>query len=430
MVMHWTNFELSVRDLINEPPTGAITQARLVRWANEAMRKLPYEVQLSKARIVISIGANVVAIVEEDWPGTEAVGTPAYTYGRDGTFYIQYAEKIDSIRQLLDAGEEDDCGLYVEDWKHGEPLLYKTRQEHIIGQIPDGDSPVYYGVYRFFVYVDKVDDCGLPAPDPPRPGIPPLEVLSVWFEPMFDPAAVDECGTHTYKYWEIQYRRRPPEIDLEELCLEYTQPYFYIPEVCEDLIEKYVCMQALFAIGDIRYKTVRAEYVLMLRNMKHNLADRDRTPVRLVIPDDVHNPHPAALVTRAPYRLLSPVKDRPVNDVSPPVAFPMLDRTVRTFFEPAVRQLIRHILRSDTGRCENYTKPNKQHYKILTRFHYHSRRPSSGLLRYPTRINRQIQVSRSIRERGKPANPCRPKTMSANADATSCPHIYKNSPAT
>ena len=280
MAKHWTDFELKVRDLINEPPTGAITTVRLTRWANEAMRKLPYETQLSKARIVISIGGNVVTLVEEDWPGTEFVGLPGYTHGRDGSFYIQYAEKIDSIREILDAGEEDDCGLYHEDWKVVEPPLIKTWQEHITGQIPDGDSPMYYGVYRFFVYVSKVDDCGTPAPDPPRPGEPPLEVLGVWFEPMFDPAAVDACDCYTYKYFEIQYRRRPPEIDLTEILdpcgvfAEYTQPYFYIPEVCEDLIEKYVCMQALFAIGDVRYKTVRGEYELMKQNMKWNLADR------------------------------------------------------------------------------------------------------------------------------------------------------------
>lgn len=279
MAKHWTDFELSVRDLINEPQDGAITQPRLVRWANEAMRKLPYEVQLSKARIVISIGGNVVAIVEEDWPGTEAVGTPAYVAGRDGTFYIQYAEKIDSIRQILDAGEEDDCGLYVADWRHVEPLLYKERQEHIIGQIPDGDVPMYYGVYRFFVFESGYDACGTLVPSQPAHGTTPTEVLGVWFEPMFDPAAVDDCGTHTYKYFEIQYRRRPPELNLDEtidLCglTIYVQPYFYIPEVCEDLVQKYVVMQALFALGDMRYKTARNEYALMKRNLQWNLADR------------------------------------------------------------------------------------------------------------------------------------------------------------
>ena len=279
MAMHWTDFELRVRDLILEPQRGQVTQPRLMRWANEAMRKLPYEVQLSKARIVISIGANAVVITEEDWPGTEVVGVPAYLAGRDGTFYIQYAEKIDSIREILDAGEEDDCGTYVADWKHLEPLLYKTRQEHIIGQIPDGDIPVYYGVYRFLVYESGYDVCGTLVPAQPAHGTIPTEVLAVWFEPMFDPTAVDDCGTHTYKYFEIQYRRRPPEISLDEttdLCglTIYVQPYFYIPEVCEDLMVKYTCMQALFAIGDNRYMTVRNEYNLLKRNIKWNLADR------------------------------------------------------------------------------------------------------------------------------------------------------------
>ncbi len=279
MAMHWTNFELKVRDLINEPPTGAITRERLVRWANEAMRKLPYEVQLSKARIVISIGGNVVTLTEEDWPGTEFVGLPGYTHGRDGSFYIQYGEKIDSIRQLLDAGEEDACGVYHADWKYVEQPLTKTWQEYIVGQIPDGDVPVYYGVYRFFVYTPGYDVCGIAVPSQPAHGTTPTEVLGVWFEPMFDPAAVDECDAYTYKYFEIQYRRRPPELNLDEttdLCglTIYVQPYFYIPEVCEDLIEKYVCMQSLFAIGDARYKTVRGEYELMKRNMTQNLADR------------------------------------------------------------------------------------------------------------------------------------------------------------
>ncbi len=279
MAMHWTDFELSVRDLINEAPIGVVTQSRLVRWANEAMRKLPFEVQLSKARIVISIGANAVALIEEDWDGTEVVGVPAYIAGRDGSFYIQYAEKIDSIRELLDVGEEDDCGLYVADWRHLEPLLYKTRQEHIIGQIPDGDSPSYYGVYRFFVFESGYDGCGTAVPSQPAHGTIPTEVLGVWFEPMFDPTAADECGTHTYKYFEIQYRRRPPVIDLAEttdLCglTIYTQPYFYIPEVCQDLIIKYVCMQTLFSLGDSRYMTVRREYTTLKRNVKWNLADR------------------------------------------------------------------------------------------------------------------------------------------------------------
>ena len=279
MAIHWTDFELDVRDLINEPSVVAVSQAKLVRWANQAMRKLPFEVQLSKARIVISIGANVVAIVEEDWDGTEAVGTPAYIAGRDGSFYIQYDEKIDSIREILDVGEEDDCGLYVADWRHLEPLLYKTRQEHIIGQIPDGDTPSYYGVYRFFVFESGYDVCGTLVPSQPAHGTIPTEVLGVWLDPMFDPAAVDECGTHTYKYFEIQYRRRPPVIDLVEttdLCglTIYTQPYFYIPEACESVVFNFVCMQALFSLGSNRWSAMRNEYIRAKRNVKWNLADR------------------------------------------------------------------------------------------------------------------------------------------------------------
>lgn len=351
---HWDEFELDVRDLINEPEEGDVPQLRLVRWANQALRKLPNEVQLSKARIVVSIGSGVVVLVEEDWPGTEFVGTPAYQAGRDGTFYIRYAEKVDSIREIKDRGEYDDCGVYTPNWCYVEYPLQKMRQEYAIGRIEGSNQPRYYAVYRYMVY-----DAG-EEPDPPRPATRPYECWAVWLDYPFDPAAVGPCTSaivffgvglddmtqtgnytgvaqaryiiqidgvapdtftwsddggatwnagvaitgaaqllsngisvtfaallgHTLndtwafdcmpieRYFEVQYRRRPPEIDLTELCVAYTQPYFYIPEVCEDVIFFYTCAQALFSMGDKRWSAMRNKYRDAKRLVKWNLADR------------------------------------------------------------------------------------------------------------------------------------------------------------
>lgn len=351
---HWDELESDIRDLVNEPDTVNLPQARLVRWANQALRKLPNEIQLSKARIVISIGSGVVALVDEDWPGTEFVGTPTYQAGRDGTFYIRYAEKVDSIRELKDRGTYDDCGVYTSAWTYVEWPLYKTRQEYITRQIEGAGEPTHYGVYRYMVYTPR-------SPvDNPRPLTRPLEVWAVWLDYPFDPAAVGPCNSeitfigaglndmgqsgnytgvaqqryliqidgvapdtfrwsdnggavwtagvaitgaaqllsngisvtfgailgHTLndlwafdcmpieRYFEVQYRRRPPEIDLTLLCLEYTQPYLYIPEVCEDVILYYSCAQALFSLGDNRWRAMKGKYTEAKRMVKWNLADR------------------------------------------------------------------------------------------------------------------------------------------------------------
>jgi len=284
MALHWTDFELRLRDLVNEIVTGQISQATLARWANEAIKDLPRDLQLAKARIAIQFNNGVVTLLEEDWPGTEAVGVPTYAWGTEGAFYIQWGVDIDSIREIQerDSGDDDACGdpVYVYDWSY--PQLYLKRQEHI-QNYPSGDvNPTHYGCYRKWLYTARSPE------DDPRPLTEPFEVLVVWFDPMFDYSDEDY-----YKYFEIQYRRIMPEIDLTHIndaCgdfVEFTQPYFYIHEAYEDIIIKYVRMQALFALADKRYSVAVQEYNKARRLIRLNMTNRgslDRQP-RLEDPD-------------------------------------------------------------------------------------------------------------------------------------------------
>ena len=279
MAKHWDDFELEVRDDISEPGDGQIQQPKLLRWTNDAFEKLPRNVQLCKARIVVRIGGGAVTLAEEDWPGTEAVGLPNYQFGKDGTFWIKYCELVDVIRPILDMGEDDECGVYVADWRLVEPLLYKTRQEYITGYVGEGNDPLDYGVYRYQHYVPCEDECGVPV-DPPRPAEEPFECWAVWLAPAFDPAAVDDCDVPIYRYYEVHYRRRPPKIDMTEILdpcgvfIAYAQPYFYIPEGCDDFVKFYVESQALFAMGDKRYAAKVGQLGDVRRKIKLNLANR------------------------------------------------------------------------------------------------------------------------------------------------------------
>ena len=284
MALHWTTFELRVRDAINEPQTGQISRAVLARWANEAFGVLPREDQIAKARIAIHFNNDVVTLVEEDWPGTEVVLKHTYDYGRPGAFYIKHGVLIDSIREIQqrDTGDDDACGdpVYAYDWIY--PQLYLKRQEHITSYIGWSNYPTHYGCYRDWIHVlrDPVDN--------PRLASEPFEALVVWFDPMFDYSDADYN-----KWYEIQYRRVMPEIDLTEILddcgdfVEYTQPYFYIAQHYEDIILKYVVMQVLFQLGDKRYNVAKSEYEKARKMIKWDMASRnsvDRTP-RLEDPD-------------------------------------------------------------------------------------------------------------------------------------------------
>ena len=290
MALHWTTFENRVRDLINEPQTGQIQQAKLVRWANECIEDLPVEVQQAKARVVIQFNNAIVTLLEEDWPGTEFVGVPTYAYGTEGAFYLKNGTDIDSIREIQQRQTgTDDCGdpVYAKDWSY--PQLDLKRQEHIQNYHGVSNYPTHYGCYRKWLYTprDPVDN--------PRPLTEPFDVLVVWFDGMFDYSAVDY-----FKYYEIQYRRRLPVIDLTmtlDACgdpVEYTQPYFYIPEQYDKLITYYVIMQALYALGDKRVQLAMQKYEDWKRKVKWHMANRgsvDRLP-RLEDPD-------AGIITRS-----------------------------------------------------------------------------------------------------------------------------------
>ena len=283
MALHWTDFETRLRDAINEPQEGDIQPAKLARWANEAVKNLPRDLQIAKARIVIQFNNGLVTLLEEDWPSTEEVGVPTYEYGTEGAFYIKWGLDIDSIREIRERNTgDDDCGdpVYGYDWSY--PMLYLKRQEHIQMYPGVSDYPTHYGCYRKWLYT-KRDPC-----DDPRPLTEPFEVLVVWFDPMFDYSEDDY-----YKRYEIQYRRIIPQIDLTEILddcgdfVEFAQPYFWIHEGYEDIIIKYVVMQALFSRGDGRYPTAAMEYNRARRLIRLNMANRgslDRLP-RMEDPD-------------------------------------------------------------------------------------------------------------------------------------------------
>jgi len=280
MALHWDLFETRVRDLVNEPQTGEIQQAKLVRWANECMEDLPVEVQQAKARVVILFNNGLVTLLEEDWPGTEEVGVPTYLFGTEGAFYLKHGTDIDSIREVVerDSGEVDECGdpVMVNDWSRTQ--LYLRRQEHI-QQFPGTTNfPTHYGCYRKWLYTPRV-----PA-DNPRPLNEPEEVLVVWFDYMFDYSAADY-----FKRYEIQYRRRLPPIDLTKVGepAEYTQPYFYLPKQYDKLVTYYVIMQVLYALGDNRAAFAVQKYEQFKKRVKWHMANRgsvDRLP-RLEDPD-------------------------------------------------------------------------------------------------------------------------------------------------
>ena len=279
MALHWDTFENRVRDLINEPQTGQIQTAKLVRWANECIEDLPVEVQQSKARVVIQWNNGLVTLLEEDWPGTEEVGVPTYVYGTEGAFYLKHGVDIDAIREIQkrETGE-DDCGdpTYSYDWTY--PQLLLKRQEHIQMYPGVSNYPTHYGCYRKWLYTPRD-----PA-DNPRGLGEPFEVLVVWFDYMFDYSDEDY-----YKYYEVQYRRRLPLIDLTLINdpEEYTQPYFYISEQYDKLITYYVIMQALYALGDDRVGLAMKKYEDWKRKVKWHAASRgsvDRQP-RLEDPD-------------------------------------------------------------------------------------------------------------------------------------------------
>lgn len=280
MALHWDMFELRVRDLINEPQTGQIQAVKLVRWANECIEDLPVDVQQAKARVVIQWNNSLVTLLEEDWPGTEEVGIPTYEHGTQGAFYLKNGTDIDAIREIQqrDTGEVDECGdpVLATDWSY--PQLYLKRQEHIQMYPGVSNYPTHYGCYRKWLYTARSPE------DDPRPSTEPFEVLVVWFDYMFDYSDLT-----FFKFYEVQYRRRLPLIDLTLINdpAEYTQPYFYISEQYDKLITYYVIMQALYALGDNRAIVAVQQYERYKRRVKWHMANRgsvDRLP-RLEDPD-------------------------------------------------------------------------------------------------------------------------------------------------
>lgn len=262
MALHWLELEQKVLDKTNRPSVGSSDQARMVRWANKAIKDIAVATLVNKARIIIGFIAGNVILLEEDMPGTEEVGAPAYGFGLDGAFYVKYGIVIDNIREVVREAVDESEGGYTYDYLNDE-IIYKERQEEFWRKPYAGARPVYYGVYRYWVTVPRV------PPDPPRPRLRPYETLAVWFDNMFTNTADTED-----RLFRVHYRRWGPAVDLtliEDSATgesEYTQPYIYLPDQYDDLLVKLVAKEYLFSIGDKRYATLVAEIGDMETDMK------------------------------------------------------------------------------------------------------------------------------------------------------------------
>ena len=254
MALHWISLERQVLNKINRASIGIADQIRMVDWVNEAIKDIATEkTYINKARIIVSFNGGVVSLLEEDMPGTEEVGKPAYAFGLDGAFYIKYGLLIDRIREVGKTAIDDSEGGYMYDYLSAD-ILYKERQEEFNRKPYSGARPTFYGVYRYWVTVPRT------PPDPPRTRYEPYDTLAVWFSDMF--TYDDPLETRMF---EVQYRRWGPALDLTIIhdsdtgVDEYTQPYIYLPDEWNKLLVLMVAEQYLFAIGDNRLGIIRQD---------------------------------------------------------------------------------------------------------------------------------------------------------------------------
>lgn len=263
MALHWDELEDAVRAIVARPGSGHTPPERLAIWANQGLKKIAIATLSAKGRIVVRFNAGVVSLVEEDWPGTEFIGEPRYTHGLSGAVHIRYALDINSIREIKNTADDGD----PEVWDYVRPQLILKSQEDIITQAV-GTTPSYYGVYEFFVHASRS-----PA-DPPRPAMEPYKALAVWFDPMFIFSDADFDS-----YWEIQYTRIPPPIDLTLLnegmaTEEYTQPWVYLPDDHDDEMIEFVARQVMVASGDPRISEINRQLVATVRSARWTKARR------------------------------------------------------------------------------------------------------------------------------------------------------------
>lgn len=268
MALHWTELEQRVLDKVNRPSVGTSGEARMVRWTNKVVKDIATKTVINKARIIVGFIAGTVVLLEEDMPGTEEVGKPAYAIGLDGAFYIKHGIYIDHIREVDKTAIDESEGGYTYDYLHDE-LIYKERQEEFWQKPYANAIPLYYGVYRYWVTVPRT------PPDSPRPLSRPYETLAVWFDNMF----INNADTDT-RIFRVQYRRWGPAVDITVLhdsdtgLDEYTQPYLYMPDEWDDLVVLKVAREFLFAIGDKRWRDVVGEIIVMEQEMKLYQATR------------------------------------------------------------------------------------------------------------------------------------------------------------
>jgi hypothetical protein len=268
MALHWLTLERRVLNKISRPSVGPADQTRMVDWTNEVLKEIATKTVVIKGRIIVGFIGGTVQLLEEDMPGTEEVGKPAYAYGLDGAFYIKYCIYIDRIREVERTAIDESEGGYMYDYLSCNPI-YKERQEEFCQKPYSAAVPLYYGVYRYWVTVPRT-----PA-DPPRTRYEPYETKAIWFDPMF----TNEADTPT-RLFEVQYRRWGPAVDLTVLhdsdtgIDEYAQPYIYMPDEWDDLLVLKVARENLFAINDSRRNEIVADIVDMEREMKLNQATR------------------------------------------------------------------------------------------------------------------------------------------------------------
>ena len=249
-------------DKVNRPSVGIADQARMIRWANKAIKDIATKTLVNRARIVVLFTNNAVTLIEEDMPGTEEVGLPAYAFALNGAFYIKYGLYIDRIREVERTAIDESEGGYMYDYLSCAPT-YKERQEEFCRKPYSAAVPEYYGVYRYWVTVPRM------PPDPPRTRLAPYETLAVWFDNMFT-----YTDTTVVRMFEVQYRRWGPALDLAILhdsdtgIDEYTQPYIYLPDEWDDLLVKKIAREYLFAIRDDRRLEISAEILDMEMEIK------------------------------------------------------------------------------------------------------------------------------------------------------------------
>lgn len=265
MALHWDEIVDAVRALVARPPTGDTPPERLLIWANQGIKKISIATLSCKGRIVVRYNAGTVSLAEEDWPGAETIGEPRYTYGLSGAVWIKYALDIDAIREVKNTANDEEPAV----WNYmGAQLLLKSQEK--IGYQAIGSTPTHYGVYEFWVHTQRV------PPDPPRlaVGMTPHKARAVWFDPMFLFGDADFDS-----YWEIQYTRIAPALDITLLneglpTEEYTQPWVYLPDDHDDELIEFIIRQVMVATGDPRINEINRQMVASIRSARWTKARR------------------------------------------------------------------------------------------------------------------------------------------------------------